>query len=90
MDQVDVIHSATGRITQVPARTVPVVVQAGWVPISPDHHPAEFEPIGVAETAAYPKSVGGGMFELSNGERVRGKQAAAEAEDALADTADES
>lgn len=32
---------------------------------------------------AYPKHVGGGYYELSNGEKVKGKEAAIEAEKAL-------
>lgn len=33
-----------------------------------------------AETAEYPIHVGGGMYELSNGNRIRGKAAARQAE----------
>ena len=36
-------------------------------------------------TEVYPKHTGGGYYELSNGEKVKGKEAAEEAEKALKD-----
>ena len=45
------------------------------------HHkkkePVHVEPVSVdEETEQYPKHVGGGWYELSNGERVQGKEEA--------------
>lgn len=45
------------------------------------HHkkeePARHEPVSVdEEVEQYPKHVGGGWYELSNGERVQGKEEA--------------
>lgn len=37
----------------------------------------------VEKTADFPKHVGGGYYELSNGEKIRGKDAAIKAEKAL-------
>ena len=37
------------------------------------------------ESVNYPKSTGGGWYELSNGESVRGKEKAIEAEKELSD-----
>lgn len=48
---------------------------------------ADAAPPAPAPPAEFPKAAGGGMYELSNGERVRGKQKAAAAEEALADAA---
>ena len=49
-------------------------------------------PINLVDTATniditevYPKHTGGGYYELSNGEKVKGKEAAEEAEKALKD-----
>ncbi|ETT46277.1 hypothetical protein BSK66_25535 [Paenibacillus odorifer] len=36
-----------------------------------------------ADSEEWPKHVGGGTFELSNGERIKGKEAAEEAEEKL-------
>jgi hypothetical protein len=38
---------------------------------------------GEAQPEAFPKGTGGGWYELSNGERVQGKDAAQAAQDAL-------
>lgn len=48
---------------------------------------ADAAPPAPAPPAEFPKAAGGGMYELSNGERVRGKQKAAAAEEALANAA---
>jgi hypothetical protein len=43
--------------------------------------PVREEPVSVdEEVEQYPKHVGGGWYELSNGERVQGKEEAIEAE----------
>lgn len=38
----------------------------------------------IGESDEFPKHIGGGTFELSNGEKVKGKKEAIEAEEALA------
>ena len=43
------------------------------------------QPDGEQDTE-FPKHVGGGTYELSNGEKVKGKEEAQEAEDALNET----
>ena len=44
------------------------------------HHkkeePVHVEPVSVDEVEQFPKHVGGGWYELSNGERVQGKEEA--------------
>lgn len=56
--------------------------------------PEDVEPVlvseGVEEKASeFPRHVGGGTYELSNGDRVRGKDAAEEAEAALAEVSED-
>lgn len=38
------------------------------------------------DTTEYPNHIGGGVYQLSNGEKVRGKDEAAKAEEALKET----
>ena len=42
--------------------------------------PVQPEPVSLPEKEIFPKHTGGGWYELSNGEKVQGKQEAKEAQ----------
>ena len=67
MDLVQIIHDDTDRITTVPRRQVNVLAKAGWRLLS------DLDDEPVVEEPAEPVHVGGGWYELPDGERVHGR-----------------
>jgi hypothetical protein len=68
MDDVQIIHDATDRITSVPRRQVKALSRAGWRLLSSidDPQPPTEEPT----------HIGGGWYELPDGSHVQGRDAA--------------
>lgn len=73
------------RWIRVPKRVAHIAKKGGWSETRPDQDTAD----GDQETVEHPVHVGGGVFELSDGNRIKGKEAATAAQAELDEQGDD-